>query len=102
MDVRPAWEADRAQRLERPARRARRAVRRAAGRAGGRHLLAVARPGGGREDQKRLYNHHKHRYTRNFQAVTAVLDAAAIGFALRRGLPARADPGDLHEFGMWW
>lgn len=32
----------------------------------------------------------------------AVLDAEAIGFALQRGLPARADPGDLHEFGMWW
>lgn len=56
-------------------------------------------PAAAGEDQKRLY---KHRYTRNFQAVTAVLDAAAIGFALQRGLPARADPGDLHEFGMWW
>lgn len=65
-------------------------------------FVAVARPGGGREDQKRLYNHHKHRHTRNLQAVTAVLDAAAIGFALQRGLPARADSGDLHEFGMWW
>ncbi len=33
-------------------------------------FVPVARPGGGWEDQKRLYNPHKHRHTRNFQAIT--------------------------------